>query len=211
MPLPQDPPRAEKFDRWMREFMNHAENTKFGDWLRDSPAFQKGVGDLRNLIDFKTNPSAWGLALPKHIRLPNNVDFRLGDGLFNGLTNISLPNLPRVDLPHMNLPSIHLGNWSLPTPPLPNIGGVGSAAGMGKALLWILLIGVGILLLWQLTKNLGPRDATQAKAPVLGPWPVDPRQVPRAANSFKRLTTSPCSSWERKFAVGTIGPSTQNA
>jgi hypothetical protein len=178
MPLPPDAPRADKWDRWMRDLMNHAENTEFGDWLRASPAFQKGIGDFRHLIDFNSNPSAWGLdALPKHLRFPDTLNFRLGDGLLSGLKNISMPDLPRVELPHVNLPSVHLGNWSLPTPPMPNIGGMGGAASIGQGLLWILIIGVGIMLVWQVTRNLGARGPRQAKAPVLGPWPVDPRKV----------------------------------
>lgn len=171
-------PGVDRLDRWMRDFMKRAEDTKFGEWLRDSPAFQKGLDDLRNVIDFKSNPSGWGLdALPPRLRLPDNLDFKIGDGLFSGIKNISLPDLPRLDLPHLNLPSVHLGNWSLPAPPVPNIGGLGGAAGAGKALLWILLIGAGLLLVWQISKSIGPRVHIRAKASVLGPWPVDPRRV----------------------------------
>ncbi len=178
VPAPREAPPADTLDRWMRDVIDHAESTKLGDWLRESPAFQKGVGDLRNLIDFKSNPSAWGLdSLPAHLRLTDKLNFRLPDGVFSGLKNITLPDLPHVNLPHLNLPNVHVGNWSLPAPSVPHLGGFGNAAGIGSALLWVLIIGAGVMLLWQLTKNLGPLRNAQSPTPILGPWPVDPRKV----------------------------------
>ena len=158
--------------------VDHAENTKVGDWLRNSPAFQKGAGDLRSLLDFKGNPSAWGLdSLPAHLHLTDKLNFRLPNGVFSGLKSIALPDLPHVNLPHMNLPSVQLGNWSLPAPPMPHIGGFGSATGAGSALLWLLVIGAGIVLIWQLRSNLRAGRTARTQAPRLGPWPIDPRKV----------------------------------
>ena len=172
-----DQPRPDLLDRWMRDWANHAEDTKLGEWLRQSPAFQKGLGDLRTLIDFKSNPLPWGLdILPAHLRLTDNLNLGLGNGLLSGLKNFSVPELPRVSLPHMNLPHISLGNWSAPTLPLPHLGGL-SGAHVGQPLLWAVLVGAGVLLVWQVVKNIGPRSHRQTTLANLGPWPVDPAQI----------------------------------
>jgi hypothetical protein len=165
-------PRTDRLNEWLRDLASRTEDTTLGDWLRNSPSFQKGLEDLKTLAYFDKPPSIWGLDnLPEHLRLPSNLNLGLGKGMLDSLTNISIPEMPRV-----NLPRLSLGRWNAPALPLPNLGGAGGAH-FGETLLWALVIGGTLLLAWHLAKNLrlaAPRPAVQVR---LGPWPVDPAMV----------------------------------
>jgi hypothetical protein len=167
-------PSSDIVERWLRDLAHEADNTRLGDWLRTSPAFQKGLGDLKTLVDLEKGPSLSGLAnLPEHLRITDKMKLGIGEGMFSfsGLPNISVPDMPRVQLPQ-----IGLGSWNVPEVPLPNLGRPGGAR-FGEALLWgaalVALVGLG----WHLAKNFEPRHERRANAAVLGPWPVDPARV----------------------------------
>src|SRR5207247_560188 len=145
-------PPSDPLNRWVRNWMRNAEDSNLGDWLRDSPAFQKGLGDLKTLIDLEKSPSIWGLGnLPDHLRFTDKLNLGLADGFLDRLKKISLPEVPR-----MNLPPINLGNWNLPSVPLPNLGRPGRA-NLGEAVLWAIVVVVAVILAWQIARNLGPR------------------------------------------------------
>jgi hypothetical protein len=173
-------PRSDRLSEWLRDLASRTEDTTLGDWLRSSPSFQKGLEDLNTLAYFDKPPSIWGLDnLPENLRLPSNLNLGLGKGMLDGLTNISLPEMPRVSLPRFSL-----GRWNAPALPLPNLGGAGGAH-FGEALLWALVVGGTLLLAWHLAKNLrlaAPRPSVQVP---LGPWPVDPAKVATRAQLIR--------------------------
>src|SRR5205807_7240093 len=101
---PASKPRSEIVDRWLRDLAHEAENTPLGDWLQNSPAFQKGIGDLRTLVNLEKNLAPWGLAnLPEHLRISDKLNLGTVDAAFNGFRNFTFPDVPHVNLPHVNL------------------------------------------------------------------------------------------------------------
>jgi hypothetical protein len=160
-------------DRWLRDLAHEAKDTRLGDWLRNSPAFQKGLGDLKTLVDLEKGPSLSGLAnLPGHLRITDKMKLGIGDGMFSFS---GLPNIPVPDMPRVHLPQIELGSWNVPAVPLPNLGGGG--ARFGETLLWGAALVALVVLGWHLAKNFEPHLKRRANAPILGPWPVDPAHV----------------------------------
>ncbi len=97
MPAPPVQAQPDLLDRLVRDFVDHADGSKVGDWLRESPAFQNGLRDLKTLANFDKTPSPWGLdKLPEHLRWSEKLDLRLADGLLGSMKNISLPDLPNL-------------------------------------------------------------------------------------------------------------------
>jgi hypothetical protein len=159
-------------DRWMRDLARNAENSNLQDWLGQSPAFQKGLADLKTLVNLDKKPSSWGLdQLPEHLRFTDNLKLGMSDSFFDKLKNFSLPEAPKVRLPRINLPG-----WNLPSVPLPNLGAPGRI-NLGATLLWAAVILVGVVLTWHIAKNPAPRAQVRAAPAALGPWPVDPVRV----------------------------------
>jgi hypothetical protein len=204
-------PRSDRLDQWLRDLAIHTEDTTLGDWLRNSPSFQKGLEDLKTLAYFDKPPSIWGLDnLPEHLRLPSNLNLGLGKGMLDGLTNISMPEMPRVSLPRFSL-----GRWNAPALPLPNIGGAGGAH-FGETLLWALVIGGTLLLAWQLAKNLRLAAPSPAVQVPLGPWPVDPATVATRAQLIQAfdylailLLGTTVRSWNHRAITRKLTDSTQ--
>ncbi len=64
----------------------------------------------------------------------------------------------------------------MPNVPLPRLGG-GGAAGLGKALVWAVVLITSLLILWNLARNVSWRVLSKAPPTVLGPWPVDPARI----------------------------------
>ena len=174
-PAPQrqnSQPERDPLDRLMRDLARRTEGTELADWLRDSPAVQKGLTDLRNLADFENNPSIWNLGeLPEHLRLTGKLDLRLGEGLLDRFRNISVPRLPQV-----NWPRINLGRWNVPSVPLPNLGAPGGG-NIGAIVVWALVLGIGVVVFWQILRNWNVQKRRRPARATPGPWPVDPGQV----------------------------------
>src|SRR5262249_49101072 len=111
-------PAEGALDRWLRDLANSAQDSNLGSWLHDSPAFHKGIADLKALVDLDKTPSMWNLSnLPSHLRLADGPFSKTGDSILAALGNVSLPRMPAV-----TLPSISLASWKLSAPRLPRIG-----------------------------------------------------------------------------------------
>jgi hypothetical protein len=216
-------PRSQTVDRWLRDLARDAENTPLGDWLQNSPAFQKGLGDLRTLVNLEKSPYLSGLVnLPEHLRIPDKLNLGVGDGIIKGLQNITLPemphvNLPNVNLPHINLPHISLGRWNLPAAPLPNLGGSGGAR-FGEALLWTAVVVALVILVWHIAKNHGQRGQRLSSVAILGPWPVDPAEVATRQQLIMAfdylallLLGMQARTWNHRAIASRIGTATHHA
>ncbi|MCI0377044.1 MAG: hypothetical protein L0215_05535 [Gemmataceae bacterium] len=178
LPSPGGPERkglmlnSEKLNRWLSERLNDAQRSQIAEWLRDSPAFQRGVADLRKLIDFDEMSAAWNVRdLPDHLRFSEGWSLKVGEGLVDRLRNFSVPNLPRFRIARLGL-----GSWKIPALPLPNLGSP-SSGNLIELVLWTLVILVVLVLGWQIMKNLGVRKNAKTRDAGLGPWPVDPARV----------------------------------
>lgn len=186
-------PRPDLLNQWLRDLSRQSEDIELGDWLRDSPALQKGLADLKSVLDAQANPWRWNPdSLPEGLRSSEGwLPQHFGDKLLDGIRNFQLPdmsrvNLPQINLPHVNLPSVNLprvnvGRWGLPS--LPSLGSPG--AGAGPALLWFVVVTAVLIIAWQLARNIQRRVSLAPVHRGLGPWPVDPAKIMTRAELIK--------------------------
>lgn len=162
-------------ESWLRK----ANKQALGGMMRDSPAFAKGLEELRALAEFNDG-AGWGGSdgLPDYLRLSGLAPLDLTDSLIGSLDKLSLPSLP-----DLNLPSIRLGNVNLPSLSAPGVGGIPDFGG-GLTLAWILLVAIGLVVGWRLLRRLRIHSET-ALAKEQAPWPVDPRRVSSRAALVK--------------------------
>lgn len=158
----------------LKEIMEKMEESKFGEWLRDSPAWHRAIEDLYRSVRFpRVQPNAGGFE-----RLTRGM-FRLDKlplpnaAALERLGKLKPPSLPRWMPSLPSLPSI--GRPSLPSvapPPMP------TAASLGTLAAWLLCLALVALFAWQASKWIKWTDRRRRGAAVdLGPWPVDPQQV----------------------------------
>ena len=164
--------KADPLAKVTERAMKRAENTSFGDWLKESPAWNRAFEDLRTSIN---DPNAARFKLgdwQDNIKLPDGVMDNLGAGTLDRLRQLPTPefkdwtpSLPEVS----NLPAPALSAPSLPSGP--------SLPAIGKSGTWVLLAVICLLIVWQLLRWT-KRAAVQADArAALGPWPVRPEAV----------------------------------
>jgi hypothetical protein len=175
VPIPANTGAAKTPDvlnKWLREWADQVDDTKLGDWLRDSPSFQKGILDLKTLNQFDGSGSLWGPGqLPEHLRWTEKINLNLGEGILAKWNNISLPEMPQVNLPHVDFE-----RWSLPALRLPAVGGPRSVSIL-DVLLWGVVIGIAVIVGWRLVGRIGSVASSHTEGDVLGPWPVDPAHI----------------------------------
>jgi hypothetical protein len=174
---PPEPPRPKEdgFVRTTEKVMKQAENSRLGDWLRDSPAWKRAFKDLKTSINSE-DMSQWKVGeWQKKLHLPEGKIGELGEGALERIRNLPRPHFEGV---RPNLPAI--GNLGVPkigapqvpdfsTPTLPTI---------SSGFLWLLLIALFLLAAWMLLR--WSRRAARARAGAgaqLGPWPVRPEAV----------------------------------
>jgi hypothetical protein len=198
-PPPVEPPaandREETARDWLKNAMERAEDSKLGNWLRDSPAWQKAILDLKA----SSRPSAaqsdsWGL-----------------DRLFG--RRLTLDRLPTPDAKVLErfgkLRPPDLSRWtpSLPRPSLPNIGApsLPSASSLGTFAMWLLGVGLIVLFAGQISRWTRLGVGRERSSTGLGPWPVDPAQVATRAElvrAFDYLALlvlgSPARTWHHR-------------
>jgi hypothetical protein len=172
-------PKPDVMAQWLEDMLREADQSRLGDWLRDSPSFQQGLADLKDLVDTGNISSNWGLDHLPDWDLPNQFNLNLGEGFLSGLDNISLPDLPKIDLPR-----IEFGGWNAPGMSLPNIGAPRGMAG-AEMLLWIGIVVISLVLLWRLAKKIGLDRPNLSRRNDLGPWPVDPANIVTRAQLVK--------------------------
>lgn len=164
-------PKAEPLAKAAERAMKRAENTKFGDWLRDSPAWNRAFEDLRSSIN---SPDAAQFKMGDWpSKLPDGDGFwNLGQGTLERLRGLPTPDLGRwtPSLPTFaGLPAPDISAPSLPAgPSMPSVGTWGT---------WLLFAAISLLVAWQMLRW----SKRSSKAPdgraKLGPWPVQPDAV----------------------------------
>jgi hypothetical protein len=154
--------------------MKQAQDSKLGDWLRDSPAWKRGFADLRTSMN---NPDLSRLKLGDwqgKLLLPDSKLWRLGEGTLEGIQKMPRPNLLQFT---PSLPAIR-------NIPMPNIAAPGMPDLSGPSLpsfsawaIWILLLLLFLLAGRQMLRW-GRRSAVRVEETAqLGPWPVRPEAV----------------------------------
>ncbi|MSQ97106.1 MAG: hypothetical protein EXR98_21485 [Gemmataceae bacterium] len=145
--------------------MKQLGDTKFGDWLGKSPAWNRAFSDLQTSVN---NPGAtrwrdWQgrLSMPE------------GSWKFGQAAVDRLKDLPRPDVESWRLPG--LGSVSMPSvgaPVLPDLNRLSLGAGAS----WILFLLVLLFVGWHLMRWSRQPTAGDTRA-LLGPWPVRPEAV----------------------------------
>jgi hypothetical protein len=158
---------------WLKEIMERAEDSKIGEWLRESPVWRDVEMDLARRAGKQAlelpDGAGWERltgGLLKLDKLPTPDIAALAERL----GKITPPNLPRWT---GSLPSLPRPGLAAPAAPsLPTGSSVGTLAA------WLLGLGLVALLAWQVSKRIGlPEPRRDGTAAVLGPWPVDPQDV----------------------------------
>src|SRR5262249_21631396 len=80
--------------------------------------------------------------------------------------------LPAVEFGGVSLPSISFPSGGMPgLSALPDLGG-----GAGQAILWVLVMGGGLIALWPLLRAMRGRTEQNSRT-AAKTWPVDPRHI----------------------------------
>jgi hypothetical protein len=168
---PQDDPLARLTERAMQQ----AQETKLGDWLRDSPAWRRALNDLqeslKNPPSDAANAHQWG-----DFAVPDQKIWTLGEGMLERLRNLPRPRIadwnenlrlpPLGDLPLPNLHGHFMPNVSAPS--LPTI---------GVGVTWFLFVLLFMLVSWSLLSWAGRSKKGADDRAALGPWPIRPEEV----------------------------------
>ena len=166
-------PRGDKLAQWLRQWLENAEASEWGDWLKDSAAWQDAVQDLRKWISPREDKAAvLGLAdwIPK-IPWPGSSDLPLD--------NLKGKWLPKLSWPAIPAPRLDLGRldrWLAPGPISAPRWSIPSGSQWWNVFLWICLVLAGVFLLRKSIRRLKAQP-TLPLALNLGPWPVPPDQV----------------------------------
>jgi hypothetical protein len=167
---PNPDPEAPALD-WLKRLMERAEESKVGDRLRDSPAWHDALLSLRtSLHQAPQSPDGWGLdKLTGRLLSPDKLPLPDARTLQH-LGNLKPPNLPHWKLPLPSLANPGLGPVSAPALP--------TAAALGTVAVWLVLVALVAVLLWQASRWLkatGQRN--RAAEAGLGPWPIAPDRI----------------------------------
>ncbi len=169
-------PDQNDLTRWLRDWLSEVEESELGDWLRDSPAWRSALEDAHSwLADPEGRLGWWGPdSLPRGWKIPEGLFQGGAERGWDALGNLSVPELPRVDLPHLRLPRLSWrpgrGSAALPTY---------DEGALVQCLGWLALLLAGSWLLWRIGKRRAWLRPDRTLAPRA--WPVDPAQVTTAA------------------------------
>ena len=164
-------PKPDGLAKVTERAMEQAENSKLGDWLRDSPAWKQAFVDLRSSMDNPDSPRFKFGDWQDKLRMPDGKMGQLGEGALGRLKDLPRPNLGRFS---PSLPNVSLPNVAAPS--IPNFGAP-SMPSVGTGTTWILFALLCLLVGWQMLRW------TKGAAPVvdprvqLGPWPVRPEAI----------------------------------
>jgi hypothetical protein len=168
------PVDADRLARWTRDMLQDLDETQVGDFLRESPAWQRALERIEQTIRLPEGNVDWLDRVPDNLRLPEG--WRL-EGLTRPFENWSLAGrLPEFSLPRFRFAPPRLGNFNFGGGPrfpgAPSVGG-----SVNENLFWVLLPVLLALLAFIFYRQLGRAAGVAGVAPRLGPWPVDPSQV----------------------------------
>jgi hypothetical protein len=172
---PAAAPAPDEIKDWLEGFMERAQESQMGDWLRESPAWRRGLEDLQaSIANQRDTGNRWGLdGVIDKLRLPERWP-QMSDSALARLRDLPTPKLPQwaPSPPRFSPPNFSAPKLSAPR--LPDL----SAASIGTILTWLLCLILFALLGWQATRWLGKQSAKALGArPLPGAWPVPPDLV----------------------------------
>jgi hypothetical protein len=173
-PPTEAPDNEERLARWTRDMIRELDETQVGDFLRESPAWQRALERIEQTIQLPEGKLGWLDRVPDNLRLPEGLKL---EGWTGRLGNWSLAGrLPELSLPRFRFSPPRLGNFNFGGGP--RLGGAPSLGGaVSDNLFWVLLLVLLALLAFFFYRQLDRVSGLAAQARRLGPWPVDPSQV----------------------------------
>jgi hypothetical protein len=182
------PPREDRLAGLKEEILDRVENA-VPDHLRNSPAIQRFVEDMKTSLTRAAPESRWGAERWAERLVPKNLPWELGDKMIQRFENLQLPenwNLALPTLPRLKAPQLPTGG-GLPSLP---------AFSAGGWYFWLLLALLCALLGWRAwTWPQRRRGATESEVE-LGPWPVPPEAIATRAELIQAFDY---------FALRTLG------
>lgn len=167
VPVPSGPDASEagwlseeKLGEMFRDWLEGLDQSKLGDFLKDSPAWQSMIGEFQSRLSGAglEGTSGW------------KIDPAFLKESLQRIRSVPPPQMPAFRMPAFNLGKIGMPGIGGPSPP-------GSATSLSNAtLVWLVLLAVGLGLFLLVFKVVRGRSLIPLK-PVLGPWPVDPTKV----------------------------------
>ena len=172
-PAPEPDAPKDPLANVTEDLMRRAEESNLGDWLRESPAWQRAAEELQASLRSPDAASRWGLEkwADRFRGLAERLPMALPEGALEPLRRLPTPALPRWDV---GVPS--LGRWTpsvLTAPGAPTL----PRATMNDTVMWLLVVVLLGLTGWWMFRGAGRRTERQAAARALGPWPVAPNDV----------------------------------
>jgi len=171
-PEPAEPIEpSDEFKDWLTNMMDRAEQSRWGEFLQNSPGWQKVLTDMKA----PGSPAVSNKSLEGWTNWASKLTWRPEMNM--DLKNLRLPNLGRLDF-RARLPGLPSWRFSLPQPSMPNFAPpsfTSPSSGLLQTLGWVALIVMALVLLWWMFRA-APNRRTAARAS-LGPWPVAPRDV----------------------------------
>lgn len=193
-PIAEEPP-DDPLAKAAEKIVRGAEESDLGDWLRDSPAWQRAVQDLQESLLRPTGDSGWDMTTWAEKLRPDKLDWPAGESVLERLRNLPRPNVDlsgwRPSTPNLSAPSVP----SLPRGELPSLS-------WGSALVLLVLLLALALAGWQVLRWSRRRPARRRLTVGLGPWPVRPEEVATRAELVRAfdylallLLGLPARSW----------------
>jgi hypothetical protein len=168
-PAPQEPLDPDRLARWTRDLLRDIDETRVGDFLRESPAWQRALTSLEQSVRLPSGKLDWLGKLPEGWGLPQ--------GWLPQPGSWPMGRLP-VSLPRWRFSPPRLGGFNPGLGGGPRLGGGPSLGGApDTALAWALVPVLLGLLAWLFYRQLGRAPGSVESARRLGPWPVDPARI----------------------------------
>jgi hypothetical protein len=168
-PVERDKKPPVSIGQLTEDAMKNAEKTRFGDWLRESPAWNRAMSDLRaqfgdpNATRFDADD--WQQKLLQK----DGTLWKLGESTVDQIRsmprpNVSVPGLDNLVVPNVGAPGMpELGSESMPL--------------LGTIATWALFVGIILAAGWQMVRWIRPKRRATNFASDGGPWPVRPEAV----------------------------------
>jgi hypothetical protein len=171
-PSTPTPPADDKLGRWAKDLLHDVDQSRAGDFLRDSPAWKNGLRDLDKIVKASDVKFDWLRGrMPESLKLPADWAPKLGDWVSR---LPALQNLPRwrFNTPNLGRFNVNLGGGGggMRAPSLGNVS-------VSENLLWLFVPLLMAVLAWLFYRNLGRVPKIAGAVRRRGPWPVDPAAV----------------------------------
>jgi len=174
-PKPPEMKAAEEAQRAMKDI----ERSRLGEWLRDSPAWQRAMQDLTSNIGKGTDGKRDWL---DNLLARDGKGWKAGEDWWNRLRDMPRPDMENCKWDR-HLPAI--GEMPAPDIDGPSMPSFGRLPSVSNAVTWLLIVAVVVLVGWQLLRWTRRGSLPTDPRAALGPWPIQPGAVATRSDLVK--------------------------